>query len=66
MRHIEDKIRKSLGKSPLVTDAELEEIATIMLGEDDNPNDIEALRSAGITDDVIEDIIDANPEQAGI
>jgi len=61
MRHIEDKIRKSLGKSPLVTDAELEEIANIMLGEDDNPNDIEALRSAGITDDVIEDIIDANP-----
>lgn len=66
MRHIEDKIRKSLGQTPLLTDDELEEIATIMLGEDDNPNDIEALRSAGITDDVIEDIIDANPEQAGI
>ena len=66
MRHIEDKKRKSLGQTPLLTDVELEEIATIMLGEDDNPNDIEALRSAGITDDVIEDIIDANPEQAGI
>ena len=66
MRHIEDKKRKSLGQTPLLTDGELEEIATIMLGEDNNPNDIEALRSAGITDDVIEDIIDANPEQAGI
>jgi len=43
----------------------LEEVAAILTGEDTNLNNIEALKSAGITTDIIEDILEANPELAG-
>jgi hypothetical protein len=65
MRFVEDKLRKIFGTTPILTDPELEEVAAILTGEDTNMNNIEALKTAGITTDIIEDILEANPELAG-
>lgn len=65
MRFVEDKVRKIFGTTPILTDPELEEVAAILTGEDTNANNIEALKTAGITTDIIEDILEANPELAG-
>ena len=42
------------------------EITDILTGEVDDPNKVAALQGAGITSDIIEDLVEANPDKAGI
>ena len=65
MRLANDRMRKSKGAAPLLNDEELEEVAGVISGENEDPNSVEAVKVAGITYDIIVDIIEANPEKAG-
>jgi len=64
MRLAGDRRRNAVGASPVLTDVELEAVTAILSGEDSDPNAIESLKSYGVTSEIIEDIIEANPEKA--
>lgn len=52
-----DNKKKALGESPDLSDDTLVEITDILTGEVDDPNKVAALQGAGITNDIIEDLV---------